>query len=91
MYHAVVSPWGFYSDNNAYVEYSRSLGFYSFDSKKERDFFVDQTNESSNLLYRFKSTRVSGRVYAHLKAKEAKILADLEYCKYRKWLKDNLA
>lgn len=91
MYHAVVSPWGFYSDNSAYVEYSQSLEFYSFDSKKERDAFVNQSNENCNLLYRFKSTSISGKVYAQLKASESKILTDLEFCKYRKWLKDNLA
>ena len=90
MYHALENNFsGFKNECCNYVEYSRSLIFNSFKTKQERDSFVREKNKHSKFLYGFPVCSISSNVYHNLIKHKEMDLQNIEFCNYRKWLKDN--
>ena len=90
MYHALENNFsGFKTEYCSYVEYSRSLVFHSFKTKQERDYFVKEKNKQSKFLYGFPTCAISSVVYHNLIKRKERDLKEIEFCKYRKWLKSN--
>ena len=90
MYHALENNFsGFKNEYCNYVEYSRGLIFHSFKTKQERHSFVEEKNKHSKFLYGFPVCSISSVVYHNLIKRKEKDLQNIEFCNYRKWLKDN--